>query len=127
MWSLHKIFHTRFTKYYITPASRNIISHPLHKIFHTSICQIFHKNNKMSSLCDGCNIVGLFRQNTFICQNSFRVRFFAQNETKCPIMISSPDLRLRLKSPILEISGMGEKKLVDYYFGKKTRRTNNYS
>ena len=57
-----------------------IISHPPHKIFHTSICQIFHKNNKMSSFCDGCKIVGLFRQNTFICQNLFRIRFFAENE-----------------------------------------------
>ena len=87
-----------------------IISHPPHKIFHTSICQIFHKNNKMSSLCNGWKIVGLFRRNTFFCQNSFAVRFFFQKGTKKHIMISSPGLRLRRKSPILEISGMGEKK-----------------
>ena len=86
-----------------------IISHPPHKIFHTSICQIFHKNNKMSSLCNGWKIVGLFRRNTFFCQNSFAARFFFQKGTKKHIMISSPGLRLRRKSHILEISGMGKK------------------
>ena len=87
-----------------------IISHPPHKIFHTSICQIFHKNNKMSSLCDGWKIWGLFRRNTFFCQNLFAVRFFFQKETKNPIMISSPGSRLRRKSSIFGNFGMGGKK-----------------
>ena len=59
-----------------------IISHPPHKIFHTSICQIFHKNNKMSSLCNGWKIVGLFRRNTFFLSKFVRGQILLSKRNK---------------------------------------------
>ena len=66
-----------------------------------------HKNNKMTFLCGRLGGCGIIASERFFCQNSFAIRFFCQKGTKKPIIISLPDLRPRLKLPILEISEKG--------------------